>query len=332
MTREIDPWSEITAPSRPDREILRRVGPEHELDFYRGRLFGGGYFLRLVVDSKSSSRLVLPKLSNITSTLRSEPGGQCELTISLTSPDYVELFRALCADLIWSTRFIKRRDQGRAVPTVVARITKWQGLLSRLRSGVLRFSEQLGLFGELVILRDIFLSHTDPLSALSAWRGPLGAEQDFQFGDWLFEVKSQMASGDRRIQVSSEHQLDLVSGHITLFHQLFNTSDGAAGAGCTLRETVTNIRKQVVESSPAAADLLHARLLESGYEPLDDYDVQKLVLVRRRAYEVTERFPRISASDLAQGVSNVRYDLSVEACSSFLIEEEEAIERTFDGK
>lgn len=332
MTSDIDPWSEISVPSSPDREILRRVSPEHELDFYRGRLFGGGYFLRLVVESKSSSPLVPPKLSNITSTLRSVPGGKCELTISLISPDYLELFRALCADLIWSTRFITRADQEHAVPTVIARITKWQGMLSRLRARVLRSSEQLGLFGELLILRDIFLSHTDAFSALSAWRGPSGAEQDFQFAGWLVEVKSQMATSDRLIRISSEHQLDLVSGDITLFHQLFNTSDGASGAGCTLREMVTDIQRQVINSSPAAADLLHARLLEAGYEPLDEYDKHRLALVRRTTYEISDRFPRISASDLPPGVCNVRYDLSPEACSDFLIEEKKAIKRIFDGK
>ena len=132
-----------------------------------------------------------------------------------------------------------------------------------------------------MVLRDIFLAHTDAFSALSAWRGPSGAEQDFQFAGWLFEVKSQMATSDKLIQVSSAHQLDLVSGNIALLHQVFGISDGAAEAGCTLREMVDYIRRLVVDSSPAAADLLHARLMEAGYEPLDEYDVLKLVLNRR---------------------------------------------------
>ena len=332
MASDIDPWREIAAPSRPDREMLRRVGPEHELDFYRGRLFGGGYFLRLVVDAEPPTRLVLPKLGNIAITLRSELGGRSELTVTLTSPDYLELFRALCADLIASTRFMARADQEHALPTVVARIVRWQGLLRGMRGGVLRSGEQLGLFGELVILRDIFLAHTDAFSALSAWRGPSGAEQDFQFAGWLFEVKSQMATSDKLIQVSSAHQLDLVSGNIALFHQVFGTSDGAAGVGCTLREMVDDIRRLVLDTSPAAADLLHARLMEVGYEPLEEYDVQKLALIRRDAYEVTESFPRISASDLPSGVNNVRYDLSLEACSAFRMDEEELIARAIDAR
>ena len=152
MASDIDPWREIAAPSRPDREMLRRVGPEHELDFYRGRLFGGAYFLRLVVDAEPPTRLVLPKLSNIAITLRSELEGRSELTVTLSSPDYLELFRALCADLISSTRFMTRAHQEHALPTVVARIVRWQGLVRGMRGGVLRSGEQLGLFGELVIL------------------------------------------------------------------------------------------------------------------------------------------------------------------------------------
>ena len=330
MASDIDQWREIGEPSSPDREILRRVGPEHELDFYRGRLFGGGYFLRLVVDSESPSQLVLPKLSNITITLRPGLGGRSELTVTLTSPDYLGLFRALCADLISSTRFMKRVDEGHALSAVVARILRWQGLLRGERGGVLDSGEQLGLFGELVILRDIFLAHTDPFSALSAWQGPSGAEQDFQFVGWLFEVKSQMASSDRLIRISSAHQLDLVSGKIGLFHQVFSTSNEAAGDGRTLREVVDDIRQLVLDASPAAVDLLQARLMEAGYESLEEYDVQRLVLTRRDAYEVTENFPRISASDLRTGVSNVRYDLSPEACSAFQMVEEDLLARAFD--
>ena len=71
--------------------------------------------------------------------------------------------------------------------------------------------------------------------------------------------------------------------------------------------------------------------MEADYEPLEEYDVQRLVLTRRSAYEVTENFPRISASDLRAGIGNVRYDLSPPACSAFQVEEEELLRRAFDA-
>ena len=330
MSTDTDPWNEVPKPSSPDREMLRRVDPEHELDFYRGRRFGGGYFLRLVVDSELPSPLVLPKLNNIAITMGLEASGRCELTVALANPDYLELFRALCADLISTTRFLTRADQDQALLAVVARIIRWQGLLRSARGGILNSGEQLGLFGELMLLKDVFLARTDAFAALSAWRGPSGAEQDFQFARRLFEVKSQMASSDKLIRVSSEHQLDLVSGNIALYHQVFSTSDGAEGEGRTLRQMVDETRQLVLNSSPAAVDLFQARLIEACYEPLEEYDVHKLVLTGRDVYEVTDDFPRISASDLPAGVSNLRYDLAIESCSAYKVEEEVMIRRAFD--
>ena len=330
MANDADLWREIDEPPNADKETLRRVEPEHKLNFYRGKLFGGVYFLRLVVDSKLPYQPDLPKLSHITLTMLEGFDGQSELTVTLTSPDYVELFRALCADLISSTRFLKREDEGQALQVVVARIARWRELLSGRRSGVMSTKKQLGLFGELMILRDIFLDRTDAFSALSAWQGPSGAEQDFQFAEWLFEVKSQMASSDRIIRVSSEHQLDLKSGSIGLFHQVFSTSSENLQDGRTLRQLIEEIQKLVLDACPAAVDLFQARLLEVGYEPLAEYNEHSLVLINRSAYEVTETFPRIVASDLRVGVNNARYDLSLEACSTFQVNEDYLLRKAFD--
>lgn len=330
MANDTDPWQEIDEPSNADVETLRRVEPEHKLNFYRGKLFGGGYFLRLVINSKISYQPELPKLSNITTTLLQGFDGQSELTITLKNPNYVELFRVLCADLISSTRFLKREDEEPALQVVVARILRWQELLSGKQLGVMSVGKQLGLFGELMILRDIFLGHTDTFSALSAWQGPSGAEQDFQFAKWLFEVKSQMASSDRLIRLSSEHQLDLVSGKIGLFHQVFSTSSEDLKDGRTLRQLIDEVRQLVLNSDPVSADLFQARLIEIGYEPLEEYDKQSLILTGRNAYEVIEGFPRISASDIPMGISNVRYNLSLEACSAFQIDEKKLLRKAFD--
>ena len=330
MTNSVDPWHEIEEPSSADHEILRRVGPEHDLDLYRGRLFGGGYFLRLVVDSAPPFQLALPKLTNIAITLRCGVRGRSELTLTLTNPDYLELFRALCADLISTGRFVRRPTHVHALSAFIARLLRWQELLKGRRDGVLNSAQQLGLFGELLVLRDVFLTRTDALAALSAWRGPTGAEQDFQFAGWLFEVKSLMVSSDSAIPISSAHQLDLASGRIGLLHQVFSTSGGGSARGCTLRRLVDDIQEALLNGPSAAVDLFRARLMESGYEPLEEYDVQRLTLSRRRTYEITESFPRIAASDLRPGIGNVRYDLAPAACSAFEIEEGELLRRAFD--
>ena len=329
MASELDPWDNVEAPQSRNLEVLRRVGSENEIDFYHGKLFSGRYFLRLLVDGQAPPTVTIAKLRDIEIALHSNPD-RTELTITLIREDSLEVFRAFCADLVSSTRFLTRTESARALPTVLARIHKWQSLFTRGQSGVLSASEQLGLFGELIVLRDVFLTRVDPFSALSAWQGPMGAEQDFQFQEWLFEVKSQMVTSDKQLHISSEHQLDIVSGNIALFHQVFATSEQPEAR--TLLALANEVRLTILRISPHAANLLDARLIQVGYEPLPDYDLENLLLTSRNAYEVKADFPRVCASDLSPGLSHVRYRLSLEACSPFRIEAQELLSRAFHAR
>ena len=72
--------------------------------------------------------------------------------------------------------------------------------------------------------------------------------------------------------------------------------------------------------------------MEVGYEPLDEYDITALLLVGRDAYEITEGFPKIVASELPSGISDVRYSVSPAVCSAFRVEEQELLRRAFDAK
>ena len=326
MANELDPWDNLEVPQGRNLEVLLRVGAENEIDFYHGIQFGRRYFLRLLVEAQAPPTVTVPKLKDIEVILQST-GDRSELTITLLKEDSFEVFRAFCADLVSSTRFLARSESARALRTVVGRIHKWKDLFARGGLGLLSASEQLGLFGELIVLRDVFLTRVDHFSALSAWQGPLGAEQDFQFQEWLFEVKSQMVSSDKQLHISSEHQLDLVSGNIALFHQVFSTS--AEPEARTLAALVDEVRLAILRTAPPAASLLEARLIQIGYEPLPDYDVESLRLATRNAYEVKADFPRVCASDLSPGLSHVRYRLSLEACAPFRIEVQDLLSRAF---
>ena len=48
--------------------------------------------------------------------------------------------------------------------------------------------------------------------AVRSWRGPLGADQDFQMGTTNVEVKTSTAHGLESIPISSERQLDVPEG------------------------------------------------------------------------------------------------------------------------
>ena len=317
-TEPMDSWESIAWPSSPNHEILRRVAPEYELDFYRGKLYGGGYFLRLVLSTTSKNIALFPTLRNVEIYHHEDASGGSTLTFALKSQKYFEQFRALCADLLSSTRLVTKKNESDALPILHARIKRWQELFQRENSDLLSTSEQLGLLGELLFLKDFFLKNTDALASLNAWCGPSGSEQDFQYNGSLFEVKSQNSAQDNFVRISSEHQLDLVSGNIVLVHQLFGTTQPDTGIGYTLRELVGSVEEIVDSTMRDASDLLQARLLEANYFPLDEYDRRRYELVHRNYYKVTNEFPHINAHGIPNGISNVSYDLSIHACRPFM--------------
>ena len=55
-----------------------------------------------------------------------------------------------------------------------------------------------------------------PSDAVLAWNGPKGHEQDFSYNGSLLEVKCQLSSRDRIVNIASLEQLDGVSGQILL--------------------------------------------------------------------------------------------------------------------
>ncbi len=331
MVDKTDPWSDIENPGNPGYENVRRADADHPLDFFRGKLFNGRYIFRLITGAPPNPGIKLPKLTGIDVTLGPNGGGGCQLTLTLISSGDVEIFRALCANLIDATRRFGKAEEPTAFGVVIARLRRWQQVLKEKRGVGLTRSEQIGLYGELLVLRDICLAYLNPYTALSAWRGPSGDEQDFMIGDWLIEVKTQLSSSDRKIHVSSQDQLDITSGSIVLFHQVLSITEPDHEGSATLNELVAGVRSDITNAMPEALDLFEARLIEAGYEPMEEYGNDHMVLTQRVPFEIVEGFPMLAASDIPAGVINVSYDVILEACTDYQREEVDILDKVFGG-
>ena len=62
----------------------------------------------------------------------------------------------------------------------LSRTWRWHHLLRGGRGTLLSPEEQKGLLGELFVLERLLLPRMDASSAVTAWRGPLGAPKDFE--------------------------------------------------------------------------------------------------------------------------------------------------------
>jgi hypothetical protein len=323
-----DPWRDIAPSDHPDLDNVRRFDASHPLDFRRGRDFQGRYLLILGGAKALTSKPETPSLDGITVALHS---GQAEFRLVLTLHDQndLEIFRSLCHDLVSSTRLLHRDDELRGLDLVLERIRRWQDLLRRSRDGVLTLQERIGLFGELRFLSDHLLPRMPPLTAAGSWRGPYGDEQDFVLSGTIFEIKTQLASADARLQISSEHQLDLISGPIVIVHQTLSLS--SEPTALTLNALVDHI-KESLAGSPEGADTFRRGLIECGYSHRPEYDEESWVVVTRRCYEVREEFPRLVPGALPPGVERVRYTVTLNACAPFEVDAKALIERVINGE
>ena len=212
MTDE-NPWLNINIPDDQGEFRTNRVIIETPHDFFWAKNFLGKCCLILNCQLNAKSDISLPKLKGIEFNIVSE-GGKTSLIAILTDDTARDLFRTFCSDLIVSSRKVKTKDSVALINAMKSRIERWQDLMSRSKDKILSESEQIGLFGELVFLRDILMQKLDLINALTAWE-PDG-EQDFGWSGKLFEVKTQKSTSDKKVKINSLEQLDTVSGEIWL--------------------------------------------------------------------------------------------------------------------
>ena len=325
-----DSWTDISPGPRAGAITLRRADADHPLDFFRGRDHQGRYLFMLQGDLATHAGAQFPRLSSMEIALSSDASGVWSLSITLLDTAHAEVFRALCSNLMEATSDLRRGEEEKAVGRVLMRLNRWQQLLQKMRERKLTRAEIIGLYGELVFLRDMFLARLSPGDAVAAWRGPHKDEQDFLLGDWMIEVKTQLTSSDSRLQISSENQLDRTSGNILVCHQTLGIGSESDAEASTLNEIVTEII-DMLGMDFVAVDRFQSTLVENRYMRLDRYDEDHWRLNERSYFKVTEGFPSITPGMLPEGVQTVRYDIKLDACEPFRVSEEEATEWVTDN-
>lgn len=314
----LDDWSSITASSNVNSDNLRRADPRHPLDFWRGRDHRGRY-LFILEGAMPANGFPRQGPAGIELTTHDLGYGKARLTLTLIDSELVELFRALCIDLLKATESLTEKNLTNGMAIVLERLRRWQDMLSKRRTNILSQQKIIGLVGELLFLRDLLLPKMPLNTAINTWRGPYGDEQDFVINAVIFEIKTQMVTTDRRIQISSEDQLDITSGRIILCQQGLGPSLSAADEARTLNQLVEEIGA-ILAGNTTSYDLFQLGLIEAGYESRPEYDELLWLLTDRIFYDVRDEFPCIIRSDLPEGVEQVKYCLRVDSCRDFIID------------
>ncbi|MEY9214579.1 PD-(D/E)XK motif protein [Thermobifida halotolerans] len=289
--------------------IRRRLIPDSELDVFTEVRFPSREWVLLVGSDERTEDQDIILTTGLTCRTKN---GSVEV-IAESGTDRL-LFCTLLADIVKQLETSTRTP----VSALAHRIRAWRRMLGRGLHTGLTPEQRLGLYGELVVLREVLLP-TLGEAAVRAWVGPSGGAKDFVLPPVAIEVKTVSSREPERCRISHERQLDSTGlTDLFLVHQVVGTSSD----GVLLEELVDDLRC----APEVRAELPHFEncLLQAGWLDVhrSQYAGDRYALVRRRCFSVTDTFPRVTPADLPPAVSGVSYLVSLAVCGSHQVDEE----------
>jgi hypothetical protein len=301
--------------------IRRRVDPSSPVDVYIGIDPATGHLGVLL----GIHRRLVPTAKDLpggagfalrTHVIKDDVRDVINLGIFCTDAGSEDIFRHLMEDIV--SHLLAERSSEAALRAFLARVSLWQRFFILGRDAHLSDESQVGLFGELLVLRDFVIPTVGPAAAVEAWKGPEGSPQDFAVAGGALEVKCTRAKAGGRIPISNELQLDdRPFGFMILVH--ISVSQGSA-SNPSLTDMVEGVRALL--TGPAVLTF-NDKLITAGYldAHVDRYRESRFFLREMDFFEVRDDFPRIRPGDFPIGVVEISYKIDVAAVVPFKIEQ-----------
>jgi hypothetical protein len=318
-----DPWNDLAPPTSAAAINARRVDANIPWGFFWARGIDRKCLLVLRHAAESTPTGRLPRLKGIEVVISEGDGDEGHMLVfRLLDSAQRDIFHRLCRDIVASAADAKSEKE--AVTLALARTWRWHHLLRGGGDGRLSPEEQKGLIGELLVLERHILPAFAAFDAVSTWRGPLGAPKDFEVGRVCIEAKARRGNATPFVVISSEFQLD-DGGADALYLHVAELDQAPADAEdtFTLSDVALRVRESIASADNRATDALETLLSAAGFSWDDDYSDSLWIVGATHLYRVSERFPRITAQEVATGVSNVKYSLSLVECEPFRVAEDD---------
>lgn len=231
-------------------------------------------------------------------------GGRSKIKYRMTETD-PGLFYSFSSDLMRLAKGLGIVTQQECAKIIVGRIKAWQAFMKPSHVGLTPEAE-LGLFGELLILRKWLELGGVPDSLGGVWTGPMHGAHDFTFrNERAIEVKTTLNDKPLRVNIDSISQLDHSDPTklILVVIKLRETEEGL-----TLKDLSGKVRA-LLKSAPLQMQFDSA-LLSLGY--MVEHPGREL---RRLSEEYLSAFvasslPRI-IRETVPGVVSVRYQIQL---------------------
>ena len=243
---------------------------------------------------------------------RADPDGSGKLWLALTRKlaGSAELFASMACDVVGALddSVAAGADEGKLLRVFIGRVGAWQEFM-RQGSHALSPEAEVGLIGELALLRAIIEAGLAPATAIESWVGPLDGIQDFEIGAGALEVKATLSAAGFPARIGSLEQLD------------DSTRQPLFVAGVRLRQSesgqnlpgIVEAMRQAIKGDGEAERLLSERLLAAGYiESHADRYPRKFEQAGTRVLEVAGNFPRMTAGSVPAGIMKAMYEIDLD--------------------
>lgn len=258
---------------------------------------------------------------------RADPEGNGQLWLALTRKAIgsTELFATMVCDVvgILDEAAANGADEAKLARVFIGRVAAWQEFM-RKGTQVLRPEAEIGLIGELTLLRAIIAADVPSALVIESWVGPLDGIQDFHLGTGALEIKSTLSTTGFPAKIGSLEQLD-DSVRQPLFvagARLKQTTSGQ-----NLPEIVEAIR-QTIKGNAESERLLTERLLAAGYiDAHSDNYPRRFELAGTRIIEVANDFPRLTLGNVPAGILRTMYDIDLDKATGQNVGIEEALKK-----
>lgn len=238
-----------------------------------------------------------------------------ELFLILNRQNDWELFCSVCKDIISICGAYSGNEE--MVIAVENRLRRWQAFLMQNTEVSLSVIMQMGLFAELMFLKNILIPRKGAIDAITAWGGPEADKQDFSFSDLAIEIKSYKTSKGPQVTISSTHQL--FSEDKPLFLVAYGLTE--ASNGVSVADLINELDILISSESGNVIQVFERKLIEFGYMPGMIYDVlYKFVIDSLRGFNVVSDFPRILPHQTPSEIIAVNYTLDLQLCTRFKVE------------
>lgn len=219
-----------------------------------------------------------------------------------------ELFTAMVADVILAMNIAPCPDEKGLLRIFIGRIRSWQEFM-RKGAKTLSAESEIGLMGELIVLKAIIDAGVSLVSTLESWLGPLDGLRDFEIGTGGIEVKATISSTGFPAKIASLEQLD-DSVRQPLF--LTGVRLRQSSAGKNLTQLIEEMR-DISAGEPEAARLLDERLIASGYiNSHKNYYIRRVIICDILVSEIKDSFPRLIPKNVPIGVTKAAYQIDLD--------------------